>query len=180
MKNQQNTDKKDTQEKDDKSEKSHPSIQSVFQENKDVIIKILLLNAAMLAFGVLGEKKMISRKRAFLSGSAAFTSAFYLIYENFVNDLLINKQVFWFNFVLWSLYGVAYTFSYKDQNIAYNSRVLRSEKSIHFQEQNIAKHRERFACTRALINVCTGAQVHACTRALLHACTRPLVHLRLS
>ena len=119
-KNQQTTDEKDIQEKNDKGEKSHLSIESVFQENKDVIIKILLLNAAMLGFGALGEKKMISRKRAFLSGSTAFTSAFYLIYENFVNDLLINKQVFWFNFVLWSLYGVAYTFSYKDQNIAYN------------------------------------------------------------
>ena len=108
------------QEKNKEKSGSYTSITSIFQENKEIIMHILLLNAAMLGFGVLGEKKILSRKRAFLSGSAAFTSAFYLIYENFVNDLLINKQVFWFNFILWAMYGIAYTFSYKNQNIAYN------------------------------------------------------------
>ena len=108
------------QEKNKEKSGSYTSITSIFQENKEIIMHILLLNAAMLGFGVLGEKKILSRKRAFLSGSAAFTSSFYLIYENFVNDLLINKQIFWFNFILWAMYGIAYTFSYKNQNIAYN------------------------------------------------------------
>ena len=117
------------QEKNKEKSGSYTSITSIFQENKEIIMHILLLNAAMLGFGVLGEKKILSRKRAFLSGSAAFTSAFYLIYENFVNDLLINKQVFWFNFILWAMYGIAYTFSYKNQNIAYNILDIFSKNS---------------------------------------------------
>jgi len=106
--------------KNKETEKQHLSVQQIFNDNKENIMKILLLNAATLSFGVLGEKKKISRTTAFLSGSVAFIYSFYLIHKNFVNDLLLNKQIFWFNFILWALYGVAYTFSYKNQNIAYN------------------------------------------------------------
>jgi len=111
--NQKNQDSKE-------SEKQPLSIKQIFNDNRESIIKILLLNAATLSFGVLGEKKKISRNNAFITGSIAFVYSFYLIYKNFVNDLLLNKQVFWFNFILWALYGVAYTFSYKNQNISYN------------------------------------------------------------
>ena len=107
-------------EKNKENETQYRSIIDIFNYNKDSIIKILLLNAATLSFGVLGEKKIMSRNNAFITGSIAFIYSFYLIYKNFVNDLLLNKQVFWFNFILWALYGVAYTFSYKNQNIAYN------------------------------------------------------------
>lgn len=112
-KNEQNKENEET-------EQQHSSVQQIFNDYKDSIMKILLLNAATLSFGVLGEKKKISRNSAFLSGSIAFIYSFYLIYKNFVNDLLLNKQVFWFNFILWAMYGIAYTFSYKNQNIAYN------------------------------------------------------------
>ena len=106
--------------KNKETEKQHLSVQQIFNDNKENIMKILLLNAATLSFGVLGEKKKISRTTAFLSGSVAFIYSFYLIHKNFVNDLLLNKQIFWFNFILWALYGVSYTFYYKNQNIAYN------------------------------------------------------------
>ena len=56
----------------------------------------------------------------FFIGSLLFSRSFYLIYENYVNDLPINKNVFWFNFVIWAIYGIAYLFSYTKQNIAYN------------------------------------------------------------
>ena len=111
---------KKTLEKNGTKDKTYSTVKTVFQDYRKTILQILFLNAAMLLFGVIGEKKIISRKRAFISGSAVFTSAFYLIYKNFVNDILINKIVFWFNFILWSMYGIAYTFSYKNQNIAYN------------------------------------------------------------
>ena len=109
-----------TNQENRETEKKNNSVQEIFNNYKDSIIKILLLNAATLSFGVLGEKNKISRSNAFLSGSIAFIYSFYLIYKNFVDDLLLNKQVFWFNFILWAMYGIAYTFSYKNQNIAYN------------------------------------------------------------
>ena len=102
------------------TKESYATLTSIFKDYRKTIMHVLLLNAAMLAFGVLGEKKIISRKRAFWSGSAAFTSAFYIIYENFADELMVNKQVLLFNFILWSLYGIAYMFPYNKQNIAYN------------------------------------------------------------
>ncbi len=108
------------QEENKENLESHLSLTSIYQENKNIIMRILFFNAVMLGLGVLGEKKIITRFQGFFSGSVAFIYAFYLIYENFVNNILINKQAFWFNFILWSMYGIAYTFSYKHQNIAYN------------------------------------------------------------
>ena len=112
--------KNEKNQENEETEKEPLSVNKIFNEYRERIIKILLLNAAMLSFGVLGETNKMSRNNAFISGSIAFTYCFYLIYENFVNDLLLNKQVFWFNFIFWSLYGVAYTFSYRNQNISYN------------------------------------------------------------
>ena len=110
---------KQNEEKESDIEKN-TSIKQIFSENKNTILLILLLNAIMLMFGFLGEKKKISRNAGFLYGSIAFCGAFYLMYVKFVNNVLINKQTFWFNFILWALYGVAYKLSYKNQNIAYN------------------------------------------------------------
>ena len=119
-KNEQDSHKNSREDTTKDKKKSYATVTSIFKDYRKTIMHILLLNAAMLGLGVLGEKKIISRKRAFLSGSAAFTSAFYLIYENFADELMINKQVLLFNFILWSLYGIAYTFPYNKQNIAYN------------------------------------------------------------
>ena len=110
---------KQNEEKESDIEKN-TSIKQIFSENKNTILLILLLNAIMLMFGFLGEKKKISRNAGFLYGSIAFCGAFYLMYVKFVNNVLINQQTFWFNFILWALYGVAYKLSYKNQNIAYN------------------------------------------------------------
>ena len=96
------------------------TLKNILNDNFDVIFQILLLNALTLVFGLLGELKKMNRNVSFFIGSLLFSRSFYLIYENYVNDLPINKNVFWFNFVIWAIYGIAYLFSYTKQNIAYN------------------------------------------------------------
>ena len=79
-----------------------------------------LLNAFMLILGFLGELKLIKKYLATIFGFFGLIGAFYLIYRNFVGEKLINNYLFWFNFILWSLYGLAYMLSFKNKNIFYN------------------------------------------------------------
>tara|TARA_Y100001958_G_C21043710_1_gene412421 strand:- start:24 stop:698 length:675 start_codon:yes stop_codon:yes gene_type:complete len=103
-----------------KEDEKKLTLMDIFNNNFYKIIVILILNALTLLFGVFGELKILSRNICFIIGSILFCYAFYLIYTEFVNDILINKYLFWFNFIIWSFYGIAYVFSYKYQNICYN------------------------------------------------------------
>ena len=92
----------------------------VFNNHTQTIITIFILNAATLLFGVLGELKIISKYISFIMGSIFLCYIFYLIYIEFVKDILINKYVFWFNFIIWSFYGLSYILPYTYKNISYN------------------------------------------------------------
>lgn len=96
------------------------SLKGIFFDNISIIIPILFLNAIMLIAGFLGEIKIISKTISTIVGFFALIYSFYLIYSNFIDNIDINKYLFWFNFILWSLYGVAYVFSFKYKNIFYN------------------------------------------------------------
>jgi hypothetical protein len=84
------------------------------------ILNILIFNWSMLIFGFLGERNLLSRKNAFIGGTLAFIVSFLSIYTNFVGDDFVNKALFWFMFVFWGLYGVAFCFSYSIKNSMYN------------------------------------------------------------
>ena len=92
----------------------------IFGNNAGVIGLIVVANFLMLLFGFLGERQLISRFAGFVFGTVAFCYSFYLLHERFVGLNLVNQYLFWFMFVVWSLYGVAYLFSYHTKNIAYN------------------------------------------------------------
>jgi hypothetical protein len=92
----------------------------LFMENIHSIWNILLFNWVMLLFGFLGERKWLSRINGFLWGTIAFCISFFLIYANFVGNDIINQYLFWFMFVFWGMYGVAYCFSYATKNSMYN------------------------------------------------------------
>lgn len=96
------------------------SIQSVFYNNINILTLIFSLNAFMLIVGFLGEIKFIKKKLATILGFIGLFGSYYLIYTNFVGEKLINNYLFWFNTILWSLYGVAYMLSFKNKNIFYN------------------------------------------------------------
>ena len=74
----------------------------------------------MLLTGFLGELGKIGKNIGFIIGTICLSLSYYLIYSNFVNDIFINKTVFWFNFIIWSLYGIAYLMSYTNKNKFYN------------------------------------------------------------
>jgi len=84
------------------------------------IIKISIANFCMLLGGFLGEIKVISRTNGFIFGTIAFLYSFYLIYERFVGNELINNILFFTMFIIWALYGIAYLFPYIPKNTMYN------------------------------------------------------------
>jgi len=96
------------------------SLKSIFFDNLNTLSLIFSLNAFMLILGFLGEINLIKKYLATILGFFGLIGSYYLIYTNFVGDNLINNYLFWFNFILWSLYGVAYMFSFKNKNIFYN------------------------------------------------------------
>jgi|UniRef100_A0A6C0CY20 hypothetical protein len=96
------------------------SLKNIFYDNINILTWIFGLNAFMLILGFLGEIKLIKKYWATILGFFGLIGAYYLIYTNFVGDNLINNYLFWFNFILWSLYGFAYMLSFKNKNIFYN------------------------------------------------------------
>ena len=96
------------------------SMREIYNNNSSIINNILLLNAIMLLFGLLGELKTVSKHIGFFIGTICLSLSFYLIYSHFVNNQLLNQILFWFNFILWSIYGFAYLMSFDNKNITYN------------------------------------------------------------
>jgi bacteriorhodopsin len=86
--------------------------------NIPMLTIIFILNGIMLVFGYLGELNKIERYKATLFGFIPFITYFYIIYVNYVGKS--GKPIFWWFFLVWSLYGVASLLSYTIKNICYN------------------------------------------------------------
>lgn len=96
------------------------TLSSIYNSHTSIINNVIVLNAIMLVTGFLGELGKIGKSIGFIMGTICLSVSYYLIYSNFVNDIFINKTVFWFNFIIWSLYGIAYLMSYTNKNTFYN------------------------------------------------------------
>lgn len=96
------------------------SLLSIYNGNTNIINKILLSNVLMLLVGYLGELNIISKVSGFLLGMLFLFYIFYYIYVVFVQQQPINKFLFWFNFIVWSGYGIAYLLSHRNKNTMYN------------------------------------------------------------
>jgi bacteriorhodopsin len=92
----------------------------VIEENKDLIIKIILLNELMLFLGYLGETKRINMKKASLLGFIPFLIYFNLIYENYAKYSKKGMLIFEYFISIWFLYGVASFMNYENKNISFN------------------------------------------------------------
>ena len=97
-----------------------PSFTSIISDNIKTYSSIVLLNAAMLLFGYLGELKKISLFTSVFGGFIPFFMMFYIIYENFAKYTDLGITMFWYFFIVWGLYGVAACLSYTLKNISYN------------------------------------------------------------
>jgi len=97
-----------------------PSFTSIISDNLKTYSSIVLLNAAMLLFGYLGELKKISLFTSVFGGFVPFFMMFYIIYENFAKYTDLGTTMFWYFIIVWGLYGVAACLSYKLKNVSYN------------------------------------------------------------
>lgn len=90
--------------------------------NKDSIIKIVLLNATMLFFGVIGEFGYLSPYVSTALGFIPFTLNFSYIKDTFLptsEDKAKNALFYWFVF-FWALYGLFAVMNYTVKNTGYN------------------------------------------------------------
>jgi bacteriorhodopsin len=91
-------------------------------KNTGSIIKIVLLNAAMLFFGFIGELGFLNPYTSTALGFIPFSLNFMYIKDTFLKsseDKIKNSIFYWFVF-FWALYGVFALMNYTYKNTGYN------------------------------------------------------------
>ena len=89
--------------------------------HKGSMIKIVLLNAAMLFFGLVGEFGYLNIYLSTTLGFIPFALNFKYIKDTFLpsDDKFKNGLFYWFVF-FWTLYGVCAVMNYTNKNAGYN------------------------------------------------------------
>ena len=93
---------------------------TLFKENSNIFIPVVLLNWLMLLFGYLGEMKIIPVLLGVFLGFIPFLIYYYIIYVNYVTENTSGYLLFWYFFCFWSLYGFAAVLPYYVKNSFYN------------------------------------------------------------
>lgn len=96
------------------------TIIDILQKDFLPLLKIIAGNFIMLLFGFLAEIRYLPRILGFVLGTIGFLYSFYTIYIEFVGIEYWNNVLFYFMFVIWGLYGVAFLFPYVIKNVSYN------------------------------------------------------------
>lgn len=89
--------------------------------NAKEISGIVALNCLMLLFGFLAERGIMQRETAFILGTGGLIGSFGIIYKNYAKHSEKTRQIFWFMFALWSMYGVAFLYPPVAKNLAYTA-----------------------------------------------------------
>jgi hypothetical protein len=97
-----------------------PKLINILSDNSETITWIVGLNALMLLFGAMGELQYIYPILAFSLGFIPFFIYFKMIYEKYAVKTEFGQHIFFYFFLLWSLYGVASFLPYLWKNIGYN------------------------------------------------------------
>jgi hypothetical protein len=103
----------------EKNKKEPFSVVQFLKDNLTPITIMVVLNAAMLAFGYLQEIGLLSILWSSLFGYVSLMGSFRVLYE-FVAKVPNQQGLFWFMFFVWSLYGVAAMLNPIGKNISYN------------------------------------------------------------
>ena len=93
---------------------------TLFKNNLNIFIPVVILNWLMLLFGYLGEMKIIPVLLGVLLGFIPFLIYYYIIYVNFVTQNTDGYLLFWYFFIFWSLYGLVAVMPYYIKNSFYN------------------------------------------------------------
>lgn len=89
-------------------------------ENKNNIFIIVFLNLLMLIFGYLGETKLLPYIFSITLGFFPFILYFWLIYDKYAKYTGFGIKLFYYFFIVWSLYGIVAYFPYYLRNTCYN------------------------------------------------------------
>jgi hypothetical protein len=92
----------------------------LINDEKYVLITIILLDLLMLFFGYIGELGKININLSTFLGFIPFTIMFYIIYENYSKYSYIGLTTFYYLLFIWGLYGISALMSYEVKNIIYN------------------------------------------------------------
>jgi hypothetical protein len=93
---------------------------TLFKDNLNVIVPVVVLNWSMLLFGYLGEIRAIPVLLGVFLGFIPFLIYYYLIYVNYVTQNSSGYLLFWYFFFFWSLYGIVAVLPYYLKNSLYN------------------------------------------------------------
>ena len=93
---------------------------TLFKDNLNIFIPVVLLNWLMLLFGYLGEMRIIPVLLGVFLGFIPFLIYYYIIYVNYVTQKGSGNLLFWYFFFFWSLYGFAAVLPYYVKNSFYN------------------------------------------------------------
>jgi len=98
----------------------HLNFFDLFNQEFYTIIIILILNWLMLLFGYLGEIDLLPVLLGVFLGFIPFLIYYYIIYKKYA--LLSNEglNIFFYFFIVWSLYGVVAILPYNIKNMCYN------------------------------------------------------------
>jgi len=102
---------------------NYNSLQEFIDLNKTLIKEVFVLNFLMLYFGYLGETGVIPIKKSVILGFIPFLLYYKKIYDSLIKNKNVKpftKKIFFYFFLIWSIYGVAALFPYKTKNIFYN------------------------------------------------------------
>ena len=92
----------------------------LFNQEFYTIITILLLNWLMLLFGFLGEVSFMPLFLGVSLGFIPFFIYYYIIYNKYALFSNDGLKVFWYFFIVWSVYGIVAVLPYKIKNVCYN------------------------------------------------------------
>ena len=107
-----------------KDEKKDETIMNIivnkFNENKNVLVPVFILNWLMLLLGYLGETGVINNVYAVVLGFIPFVAYYTIIYFKYAIYTETGKVLFWWFAVIWALYGKASLMPYYWKNVSYN------------------------------------------------------------
>lgn len=92
----------------------------LFNQEFYTIIIILVLNWLMLLFGYVGEISLMPVLLGVSLGFIPFLIYYYIIYTNYATLSDEGLNIFFYFFIVWSLYGVVAVLPYELKNICYN------------------------------------------------------------
>ena len=103
-----------------KNKNSQLDFFEVFNQERNTILIVLVLNWLMLLFGYLTEMSILPVWAGVSLGFIPFFIYYYIIYEKYALLSTEGLYIFYYFVFFWSLYGVAAYLSYNLKNSFYN------------------------------------------------------------